>query len=93
MAKKTAIKASASTEALQGKQGSNDANDRDDFVCKHCGVSFLSFRALGGHASKWHKGMSATYNRKIEVREARAPIRDALHLAKELVKRHAAADR
>lgn len=40
-----------------------------------------------------HKGMSKAYNKKIEVREARKALRDALHLAKELVVRCGAADR
>ena len=78
---------------MQGKQESDDVNDKGVIVCKHCGASFESFRSLGGHASKWHKGMSAYYNRMIEVREARTSFRDALHLAKELVDRHGAADK
>ena len=32
--------------------------------------------------------MSDAYNKKMEVRESRTIYRDALHLAKELVKRH-----
>lgn len=36
--------------------------------------------------------MSASYNKKMEVREARTSFRDALHLAKELVRRHGAVD-
>ena len=55
-------------------------------------MSFDNPRALGGHFSKQHKGMSDAYNKKMEVRESRTIYRDALHLAKELVQRHGRVD-
>jgi glycyl-tRNA synthetase beta subunit len=58
------------------------------FKCLHCERIYESSRALGGHSSKQHKGMSAAYNRKIQVRDKRASHRVALGLAKQLFERH-----
>lgn len=51
------------------------------FACPHCPASYESARALGGHASKQHKGMSDAYNRKMKVRQERESKRQALKLA------------
>ena len=62
-----------------------------EYRCIICSEAFDDSRALGGHFSKAHKGMSAAYNKKMEVRNARTSHRDALFLAKELLKRHGTA--
>ena len=58
------------------------------FKCPHpsCGRSFEKASALGGHFSKSHKGESATYTRKIEIRNSRKDKRELLSNAKELLK-------
>lgn len=38
------------------------------FKCPHCPQEYSSSRALGGHASKTHKGMSETFLHKMKVR-------------------------
>ena len=35
------------------------------YSCKHCSMTFDNPRALGGHFSKQHKGMSEAYNKKM----------------------------
>lgn len=56
------------------------------FPCPHCPKTYVNARALGGHASKMHAGMSATYNNKVKVREARVHERNARNIAKHLYK-------
>jgi len=43
-------------------------NSAKSFKCPHCELIYKDARALGGHASKKHVGMSKAYNRKIGVR-------------------------
>ena len=83
-ARRSSKAASQGTEATRWTQSK--------YSCKHCSMSFDNPRALGGHFSKQHKGLSDAYNKKMEVRESRTIYRDALHLAKELVQRHGRAD-
>ena len=56
------------------------------FVCPHtgCGKAYRDSRALGGHASKVHAGMSQTYKDKIKVRKERTGLRKALKIAQKL---------
>jgi len=42
-------------------------NSTKSYKCSHCELMFEA-RALGGHASKSHAGLSKAYNRKISVR-------------------------
>ena len=92
--KRTKSKISKSSEAAAHSGLQKVARDvhQKELRCQHCSAVFVGPRALGGHISKQHKGMSAAYNKKMQVREARTSFRDALYLAKQLVKRHGAAD-
>ncbi len=64
------------------------------FKCPHfpCTKEYTSSRALGGHTSKQHQGMSETYLRKMEVRQKRIGHRMALQMAKELCARYGKGD-
>jgi len=57
------------------------------FACKKCKLSFALSAQLGGHCARVHPGESKSYKLKMAVREARTPLRAALKLAKQLVKR------
>ena len=61
-------------------------------ACRTCGLTFRNGVALGGHVSKAHPGGSPTYNRKIEVREARTRDRLFLEKAKMWFSDHFSAD-
>ena len=90
---RAAGKDSARKSSKTTSQGTEAARwTQSKYNCKHCSMSFDNPRALGGHFSKQHKGMSDAYNKKMEVRESRTIYRDALHLAKELVQRHGRVD-
>ena len=56
-------------------------------ACPHCGQVFLGGVNLGGHISKAHKGMSATYNKKMQTRELNTQRREQRALAKGLILR------
>lgn len=43
----------------------------DEHVCPICKTSFKNGQGLGGHMSRVHQGQSASYQRKIQVREER----------------------
>jgi len=43
-------------------------NSTKSYKCPHCELMFEDSRALGGHASKSHAGLSKAYNHKISVR-------------------------
>ena len=62
------------------------------FDCPHCPKKYTSSRALGGHTSKQHQGMSETYLRKMQVRQQRIGHRMALQMAKELCTRYGKGD-
>ncbi len=64
------------------------------FKCPHypCTKEYTSSRALGGHTSKQHQGMSETYLRKMQVRQQRIGHRMALQMAKELCMRYGKGD-
>ena len=74
-------KSKAATNATQQVTRKEEVHVKE-LRCEHCSKVFVGPRALGGHISKQHKGMSASYNKKMQVREARTSFRDALHLAK-----------
>ena len=57
------------------------------YQCTHCSKSFPSSRAYGGHFSRVHGGQSNAYNRKMAVRDERAPQRAQSRIVKEMIKR------
>ena len=60
------------------------------FACAHCKKAFGSARALGGHVSKQHAGMSEVYNQKMKIKNQRVHQRAALKLAKQFFTRFSA---
>ena len=51
--------------------------------CSLCDAVFAKSVALGGHQSKAHPGTSSNYQRKLEIRAARASERQLLENAKD----------
>ena len=62
----------------------NSVSDSVDrvFACTqpNCGKAFASSRALGGHNSKIHRGMSQAYQNKIKLSRERAGLLKALRI-------------
>ena len=54
------------------------------FKCPHCPRTFINHRALGGHASKKHPGMSDTFNNKLKMHDTQTQDRNARNIAKYL---------
>ena len=52
------------------------------YSCSVCSKKFKDYRLLGGHFTKFHPGLSDSYNHKKQVRSRRALERKALSLAK-----------
>ena len=55
-------------------------------ICPHCNEKFSGGVNLGGHISKKHKGMSASYNRKMQTRESNTQRREQRAEAKRLIR-------
>lgn len=56
----------------------------ETFRCRHCGSTFRTGQALGGHMSRKHSGKSQKYNHKKDVRVQREFERMKLHVAKKI---------
>ena len=52
------------------------------FACEFCRKKFTKAQALGGHMSKSHPGMSHEFEKKVEKRKEREPMRELLKNAK-----------
>ena len=66
-------------------KGIKKTSDAQPFVkCKFCDREFNSVRAMGGHISKQHKGMSQSYIERQKIRDAREPARKIQQAAKEI---------
>ena len=76
------------TEIIEKSSLKQRKDSANGYKCSHCENTYENARALGGHVSKVHIGMSEKYNRKLEVREKRADHRVALRLAKMLFERY-----
>ena len=81
-AKSSGASSAESLDAVAEKSSLDSLSVGKTFPCPHCPKSYESSRALGGHTSKQHKGMSQAYTRKIEVRAKREAARAALKIAK-----------
>ena len=92
MLQKAVVAAKTTDVEIVGNEPQEMIRATKEYKCSVCSEVFDDSRALGGHFSKAHKGMSAAYNKKMEVRNARTSHRDALYLAKELLKRHGSAN-
>ncbi len=73
------------TEIIEKNPLEMKKDSANGFKCPHCKKTYEDGRALGGHASKSHVGMSKAYNHKMEVRKKREGHRAALSLAKMLL--------
>ena len=84
---KKAMKEVNTAAVSKSKTDENEQKTERIFQCTHCSKSFPSSRAYGGHFSRVHGGQSNAYNRKMAVRDERAPQRAQSKIVKEMIKR------